>query len=115
MDYENLGKDILNLDSTVRFATILDINDEKVLYSEHRSGTTNLLSKEESKESLRLAINAWKTRGKFSSKIGKGRYVLAEYEKIKRITMPLSDNHLLYVTTEVDCDALGLIDRIKKM
>ncbi|MDR4492037.1 MAG: hypothetical protein R2685_14240 [Candidatus Nitrosocosmicus sp.] len=52
---------------------IMGINDRLQLYSEHRSGTTNLLSKEESQESLRLAINAWKTRGKLLSKIEKGR------------------------------------------
>jgi hypothetical protein len=62
-----------------------------------------------------LAINAWKTRSKLAPKIGNGKYVLAEYEKIKRITMPLDNDHLLYITTEVECDALDLIDKIRKM
>ena len=30
-----------------------------------------------------MAINAWKTRTELATKIGKGKYVLAEYEKIK--------------------------------
>ena len=77
------------MDSGVRFVTIFDTNNEKILNSEHKPGVTNLLSKEESQESLQLAINAWKTRSKLEPKIGKGKYVLAEYEKIKRITMPL--------------------------
>lgn len=110
-----MGSAILNLDSTIRFVTIIDTKNEKILYSEHKVGTTNLLSKEESQESLKLAINAWKTRSKLVSKIGKGKYVLAEYEKLKRITMPLDDNHLLYITTEVGCDALKLIDNIRKL
>ena len=115
MDYENIGKNILNLDPAVRFVTIFDIVDQKPIYSEHKPGVTNLLSKEESQESLRLAINGWKTRRKLVSKIGKGKYVLAEYEKIKRITMPLDENHLLYITTEVGSDSHNLIDRIKKL
>jgi hypothetical protein len=45
------------------------------------------LTPEESKMSLDLAINAWKTRGELAPKIGKGKYVLAEYEKSKRITL----------------------------
>ena len=89
------------MDSGVRFVTIFDTNNEKILNSEPKPGVTNLLSKEESQESLQLAINAWKTRSKLEPKIGKGKYVLAEYEKIKRITMPLDENHLLYITTEV--------------
>ena len=60
-----------------------------------------------------MAINAWKTRSKLTSKFGKGKDVLAEYEKIKWITMPLDENHLLYITSQVRCDALSLVDKIK--
>ena len=35
------------MDSAIRFVTIFDTKDEKILYSEHNPGTTNLLSKEE--------------------------------------------------------------------
>lgn len=55
-------------------------------------------------------VNSWKIRSKLAPKIGKGKYVLAEYEKIKRITMPLGDNHILYITTEVQADHSKLID-----
>ena len=41
MDYENLGKNILNLDPAVRFVTIFDTNNGKILYSEHKPGVTN--------------------------------------------------------------------------
>src|SRR6476661_263714 len=114
MEYENTGKTIMNMDPTIRFVTIIDTNDEKVLFSEHNAGATNYLSKEESQESLQLAINAWKTRSKLISKIGKGKYVLAEYEKIKRITMPLDDNRILYVTTEVNADHDKIIKSVTK-
>jgi hypothetical protein len=46
---------------------------------------------------------------------GKGKYILAEYEKIKRITMPLSDNHLLYVTTEPEADHMSIIRNVEEM
>jgi hypothetical protein len=48
-------------------------------------------------------------------KIGKGKYVLAEYEKIKRITMPLGEDHILYITTEVGADDRGIIDRVRRL
>lgn len=67
--------------------TVCD-NDGKIVFSEHREGVTNLLTPEESKRSLGMAVNAWKTRSQLANKIGKGKYVLAEYEKVKRITAP---------------------------
>src|ERR671910_2323868 len=103
MDYQKLQVDIMNIDPKIRLVTICDING-KVMFSNHRQGVKNLLSTEESKESLELAANSWKIRSKLAPKIGKGKYVLAEYEKIKRITMPLGDNHLLYITTEPEAD-----------
>ncbi|MGB6673951.1 MAG: hypothetical protein WBE34_16085 [Candidatus Nitrosopolaris sp.] len=102
----------MNLDPKIRLVTICDI-DGRVMYSEHREGVRNLLTPEESKKSLELAINAWKTRSELATKIGKGKYVLAEYEKIKRITMPLGhdddDNHLLYITTQPEADHSKII------
>ena len=114
MNYQKLYVDILNIDSKIRLVTICD-NNGKVMFSDHRQGVKNLLSPEESKESLELAVNSWKTRSKLAPKIGKGKYVLAEYEKIKRITMPLGDNHLLYVTTEPEADHSNLINRIRNL
>jgi hypothetical protein len=113
MNYQKLQADIMNIDTKIRLVTICDING-KVMFSDHRQGVKNLLSTEESKESLELAVNSWKTRSKLAPKIGKGKYVLAEYEKIKRITMPLGDNHLLYVTTEPEADHSNIINRIRK-
>ena len=60
-------------------------------------------------------MTSWKIRSELADKIGKGRYVLAEYEKIKRITMPFGDDLLLYVTTEVAADHSNIYDRIRKL
>src|SRR5215203_1226681 len=114
MDYQKLQADIMNIDPKIRLVTICDING-KVMFSDHRQGVKNLLSTEESKESLELAANSWKIRSKLAPKIGKGKYVLAEYEKIKRITIPLGDNHLLYITTEPEADHSNIINRIHSL
>ena len=116
IDYEKMYEDIMNIDAGIRLVTICDSNG-RVVYSEHREGVKNLLTPQESKESLELAINSWKTRTKLAPKIGKGKYVLAEYEKIKRITMPLGDDdhHLLYITTEVQADHSNIIRRVSEI
>ena len=111
MDYKQIYEKIMRIDPLTRLVTICD-RDGKIMYSGHREGVRNLLSEDESKRSLELAVNSWKTRSQLEPKIGKGRYVLAEYEKITRITMPLGDNHLLYITTEVGADHLRIINRV---
>jgi len=104
----------MGIDPKIRFATIFDMHGE-VLFSAHREGVQNLLSTEESQKSLQLAINAWKSRNEVSNKIGKGKYALVEYEKLKRITMPLDSDHILYITTDVEADHGPIIYRALRL
>ncbi len=114
IDYGRIYKDIMSLDPNIRLVTICALNGRS-MYSQHREGIKNLLSPEESKKSLELAINSWKIRTELANKIGKGKYVLAEYEKIKRLTMPLGDKYILYITTEIEADHSKIIRGITKM
>ena len=98
----------MGIDPKIRFATIFDM-DGNILLSAHREGVQNLLSGEESMKSVQLAINAWKLRNEVSDKIGKGKYALVEYEKLKRITVPLDSEHILYITTDVEADHAPII------
>jgi hypothetical protein len=114
MDFGKLCKDILNLDPTIRFAGICDETGE-IKYGGQREGIKNLLSSEETKRSNLQALARWGLRNSLSPKIGKGRYAMAEYEKIKRITVPLENYHLLLVTTELETDHGKVIDNILKL
>jgi len=71
-DYGRIYKDIWSLDPKIRLVTLFDLNG-KIMYSQHREGVKNLLSPEESKKSLELAINAWKVRSELANKIGRIR------------------------------------------
>jgi hypothetical protein len=114
MSYQKLYQDIMSLDRNIRMVTICD-TDGKIMYSDHRPGVTNLLTPDESRKSLEMAVNAWKSRSQLAPKIGKGKYVLAEYEKIKRITMPFGDRHLVYVTTEPQANHANIISEITSL
>ena len=107
-------RDIVNIDPRIRLVTICD-SKGNVMLSRHRSGVQNLLDKEQSKKSLDLAMDSWRERSDISQQIGKGKYVLAEYEKIKRITLPFGENLLLYLTTEVDADHTKILNRIHRL
>lgn len=74
----------------------------------------DLLSREETRKSNLQALARWALRYSLASKIGQGKYAMAEYEKIKRITFPF-DDHLLLVTTEVDVDHGKIINAILKL
>ena len=103
MDFNRLCKEILGLESKIRFAGVCDDSGE-IKYGGQREGIITLLSPDETKRSNLQALARWALRNSLSPKVGKGRYVMAEYEKIKRITFPLEGDHLLLVTTEVDAD-----------
>ena len=107
-------RDIVNIDPRIRLVTICD-SKGNVMLSRHRPGVQNLLDKEQSKKSLELAMASWKVRSDISKQIGKGKYVLAEYEKIKRITLPFGENLLLYLTTEVDADHTKILEKIHRL
>jgi hypothetical protein len=56
MDYKKVYQDIMNFDPKIRLVTICDLGG-KIMHSGHRQGVSNLLTSEESRKSLDLAIN----------------------------------------------------------
>ena len=112
--YLDVIEKCLKISPDIRYATVCDMEGE-VKYSEHRAGAKNLLTYRESLKSLESAARAWRIRNEFSSKIGKGEFVLAQYGKIKRIAIPLDKNHLLYLTTTKKADHTKIINKATKL
>jgi hypothetical protein len=114
MDYAKLCKQILELDPKIRFAGVCDESGE-IKFGGQREGLVNLLTAEETKRSNLQALARWGLRNSLASKVGKGKYAMAEYEKIKRITAPLDSDHLLLVTTEVGADHQSIIKNVLEL
>jgi hypothetical protein len=112
MDYEHLLDRVMDLDNNIRHARICDM-DGNVVCSRKRSGVVNLLTEQETQESLNYSVNSWKVRNQLSHKIGKGRYVLAVYEKLRRITLPLGENHLLLVSIDNKGGQMDIIEKLE--
>ena len=89
----------MELDQSIRFSIIADMYGN-IVNSRHRKGQENFLSEEETRESLQYSVEAWRIRHKNSNKIGKGRYALVEYEKIRRITIPIGEDRILLLTID---------------
>lgn len=96
---QNLVDKILALDENIRFAAIADLDGNMIL-SKSREGTNLYLSPESTKDTLRHAATAWKSRMKHVDEIGRGLYTIAVYEKLRRVTMPLSGDRILLVTID---------------
>ncbi|MDQ6722677.1 MAG: hypothetical protein M3Z01_00200 [Thermoproteota archaeon] len=114
MDYDKICKDVLSLDPKIRFAGICDESGD-TKYGGMREGISSILSPEETRKSNQQAIGRWGLRNALTPKTGKGRYAMAEYEKMKRVTLPINDNYLLLVTMEVEADHGSIIDHILKL
>ncbi len=92
---------ILEANKNVRYACICD-SEGKILWNSRRNDIQSLISLEDTKESLKMAIENWKKRDKITEKIGRGKYAIVGYEKLKRVTIPLRNDHMLYVHVEGD-------------
>jgi hypothetical protein len=107
MNFENLLNKIMDSDLNIRHSIVTD-TEGKILTTSHRNGITNYLSQEETESSLRRAASAWKARKQLSSKIGNGLYAVAAFEKITRITFPLEDENLIFVSLGSDTVRMDL-------
>lgn len=101
MDFEQLLQKIMDSDVNIRNSMVADIEGNIVTVN-HRAGVTNYLSEDETAASLKRAATAWKARKQLRPKIGQGLYAVAAFEKITRITFPLGENNLLFVSMGSD-------------
>ena len=111
MDYEKFCSQILETDPKIRFATVYDQWAVRV-GGGMREGLKNLLSDRAENELVNLSIIDWKARKDMSKWLGKTKYTLGEYDKVKRFSFYLGDDYLLLVSTEKDVDTNVVVDKV---
>jgi len=110
VDYSKICSAILGLEPQIRAVLIYHINGE-LLGGGMREGIDSYLPTEEITKSTLNTILRWKTRELLYPFLGVGKYSLTEYEKIKRISFPLSSSTLLIVSTETEVDHNAIIKK----
>ncbi len=113
MNVTTLAQKILKTSKAVRYVSVVSLNG-KLVISAHRRTVKTTLSKAESKASLLMAARGWKQRKALAKKIGRCKYVLAEYGRVKRITLPAGKNHLIYLTTDPKANHSAIINKVRK-
>ncbi|MGY5150775.1 MAG: hypothetical protein ACW9XA_00695 [Candidatus Nitrosopumilus sp. bin_6a] len=111
MDYDKFCSQILDAEPKIRFATVYDEWANKI-GGGMRDGVENLLSPHAENELVNICTLDWKARKDMSKWLGKTKYTLAEYDKVKRFSFYLGDDHLLLVSTEKDCDTDVVVDQV---
>ncbi len=97
--YEQLLNMLMDFNESIRFAAVCDSKGE-ILWNSQRAGIQNIIPMADTKKTLQRAIGAWQERSKVTDKVGRGLYVIAAYEKIKRITIPLENGNLLFISVD---------------
>ncbi|MFQ5497200.1 MAG: hypothetical protein ACE5DU_04860 [Nitrosopumilus sp.] len=109
LEYEEICDKVLDADTKIRYVGIYDYGE---LYDKMRQGLKSHLTREETEMSLSHAIYRWSTRKKTSEKIGKPMFAITKYEKIFRLTVPIGGAGLILISTELDANVLGIVEKI---
>src|ERR687889_2935193 len=110
IDMHNLCKQIIELDSTIRFAGIPNKFGKQIVV-EYRKGLAPLLTDSESELYAIESVIRMNTRKDYESKLGKPIYSFTLYEKIKRTTISLDnkDYPILLASFDIEADHESII------
>ena len=115
-DLLEIVQKILNLDSKMRFAAIID-SKGKVREGIMKTGKTNLKSQKEEEHFCKQVAQRRAMRREFDKSLGKVRYVHVEREKVSQLVIYTKRN-TIYFTVEPEMPIktkLELITKVKKI
>ncbi len=105
---------ILGIEPQIRGVFVYHHNGE-LLAGGMRNGIQAHLPLEEITKSIYNTISRWQTRKSLYPFFGAGKYSITEYEKVKRITFPLSMHSILVVSVEIEIDHSKVIEKILQL
>ena len=116
VDLLKMVEKIVNLDSKMRFAAIIDTKGN-IRESIMRAGKTNLKSQREEEHFCRQVAQRRTMRNEFNKTLGKVRYVHVEREKVSQMVV-YSKRNIIYFTMEPEMaitKKLAIITKVKKI
>ena len=95
--YEQLLNMLMDFNESVRFAAVSDA-DGQLLWNSQRNGVSNIVPIEKTKTTMSRSRSEWDAYTSAAEYIGNGMYSITSYAKIKRITIPLPDGKMLFIS-----------------
>ena len=98
-EFKNLSNEIVEIDSRIRFIGVADKHGIIITTAERKGIVYPLLSDEETEQNAITASTRQYTRLRWQDILGKLNYTCSLYEKILRITIPITNqkNRLEYL------------------
>ena len=95
--YKQLLNMIMDFNESVRFAAVSDSHGQ-LLWNSQRNGVSNIVPIEKTKSTMSRSRSEWDNYASAAEHLGNGLYSITSYSKIKRITIPLSDGKMLFIS-----------------
>lgn len=114
MNNDEICSTLLKTNESIRFVGVLGRNGDLVAGG-HNSGIEQLLAPDEVKMSIHYAAKRWETRRNMSHRVGNTKYSITEYDKVKQISIPLSDSELLLISTDPKTDFKEILESVNKI
>ena len=111
VDYDEISKQILDLDPKVRFAGVANSKGEMIAGGQ-KENVEKILDGENVKMSIHYALQKRDLYTNLAYKIGSELSSITEYEKVTMISIPINSNDLFMVSTEPRAEYLKIIDFI---
>ena len=111
INYDELSKQVLDLDSKVRFAGVVN-NKGVIITGGQKENVEQLLSDDDVKMSIHYALQKRDLFTNLAYKIGHERSSITEYEKVIMISIPINSNELFLISTEPKTDCLKITDYV---
>lgn len=108
--FEEFCQLILGVDESIRFVGIATLTGA-ILAMKYRANLMPLLTQEETAWSIKHSVWRMESRRVLEEKIGKTLYVVANYEKLKRATIPVGKDgqSILIISFDNESDAESII------
>jgi len=114
LNFDKLYTDVMKIDPTIRYAAVQNDSGEKICGG-FRENITPILSSDELKMMHYYASQRWETRKNIEHKLGSTKYAMAEYDKLKRISIPINDEYMIMLATELNTDHTRVIDIVLEL
>ena len=109
IDYNEISKQVLDLDPKVRFAGVVNSKGEMIAGGQ-KENIEKILDGENVKMSIHYALQKRDHYTNLAYKLGKEQSSITEYAIVTMISIPINSNDLFMISTEPRADYLKIID-----
>ena len=111
INFDDLSKQVLVLDSQVRFAGVAN-NKGEMIAGGYKENIEKMLVGDEVNMSIHYALQKRDFYTNLAYKIGFEKSSITEYELVTMISVPINSNEIFMISTEPRADYLKIIDFI---